>query len=111
METVEVIVTEEDLMNSCRTSDDVDARHKSIDDTVCTTCILAEAIKRSGLMPDPYVSPSPWKIRSKKSLDLQAIYDIVDPTIPIMFDRARLDDVAFEELRKALPAEVSLKKC
>jgi len=110
METVEVTVTEEDLMNSCRTSDDVDARHKSVDDSICTTCILAEAIKRSGLMSDPYISPCPWKIKSKKDLD-RSLYNIVDPTVAIMFDGARHDDVAFEELRKSLPRKVTIKKC
>lgn len=105
---IEVEVTVEDLDNTCCHQANIDAKYgPDSDESICTTCILAEALKRTGIVPKPYVSSLPWKVCSEQ-WNSHPMYSIKDAWLMANFDMARDDDELFESLRASLPVTVVL---
>lgn len=106
--TVELIA--EDLDNSCFRNSDIVAKYgPDTEESVCTTCILAETLKRTGLVPKPYVSSFPWKVCDERWNSV-SLYRIGDGSLLNNFDMARSDPALMESLRDSLPQTVVLTK-
>ena len=108
----ELEVTVEDLDNACRTTSELDGKYgRDTNETVCSTCVVAEALKRTGLVDKPYVSSLPWKVCSKE-WNSRPVYRIDDDHawLPVNFDMARHDDGLLETLRQSLPVTIVLSR-
>lgn len=108
MSNVTVEVTVEDLDNSCCRDSDIIAKYgPDTEESICSTCILAEALKRTGLVPKPYVSSLPWKVCNQE-WSAKPLYRIEDAWLLSNFDLARHDQSMIESLRASLPQTVVL---